>query len=135
MDALTFRSPKLLRRMTFAIGQKQPIMEIDLEKVLRGLDLTYEQFVDLCILCGCDYCSSIKKVGAKTALKYIKQFGSLERVVDYLRREKNIELPADWRPQRIPMRLSKKLEERTYSSRAEALASGVRNCWNQRFAL
>ena len=132
--------------MTFAVGQKQPILEIDYEKVLRGMELTYPQFVDLCILCGCDYCSSIKGIGPKTALKYIKQFGSLERVLDYLRREKRMELPSDWRPQvaflslfelffhtshakwlaqRIPVRLSKQLEDRTYSSRAEGLPDEV----------
>ena len=71
MDALTFRTPKLVRRLTFSQGggskdKQQPILELDLETVLQGLELTYEQFVDLCILCGCDYCSTIKGVGPKT---------------------------------------------------------------------
>jgi flap endonuclease-1 len=71
MDALTFRTPKLVRRLTFSQGggskdKQQPILELDLETVLAGLELTYEQFVDLCILCGCDYCSTIKGVGPKT---------------------------------------------------------------------
>lgn len=57
MDALTFRTPKLLRRFTFSQGKdKQSILEVDFEAVLRGLKLTYDEFVDLCILCGCDYC-------------------------------------------------------------------------------
>jgi flap endonuclease-1 len=76
MDALTFATPKLLRKMTFS-GAKQPIMEIDFEMVLTGLELTYAQFVDLCILCGCDYTASIKGIGPKTALKLIKQVRSL----------------------------------------------------------
>lgn len=29
-------------------------------QVLEGLSLTSDQFVDLCILCGCDYCGTIK---------------------------------------------------------------------------
>ena len=70
MDALTFA--KLLRKMTFS-GAKQPIIEIDFQMVLTGLDLSYAQFVDLCILCGCDYTASIKGIGPKTALKLIKQ--------------------------------------------------------------
>ena len=49
------RTPKLLRRMTFAASNKQPILEVDYQKVLAGLQLTHAQFVDLCILCGCDY--------------------------------------------------------------------------------
>ncbi len=40
MDALTFKTPKLLRKLTFSSGQKQPILEIDVNKVLSGLDLT-----------------------------------------------------------------------------------------------
>ena len=28
--------------------------------MLEGLGLTPDQFVDLCILCGCDYCGTIK---------------------------------------------------------------------------
>lgn len=70
MDALTFRTPKLVRRLTFAQGgskdKQQPILELDLELVLKGLDVSYEQFVDLCILCGCDYSTTIKGIGPKT---------------------------------------------------------------------
>ena len=66
MDALTFRTPKLLRKFTSSQGKdKQPIIEVDYEKMLEGLGLTYEQFVDLCILCGCDYCSTIRGIGSK----------------------------------------------------------------------
>jgi flap endonuclease-1 len=60
MDALTFRTPKLLRKLTFSSGKDIKILEIDTETVLTGLGLSYEQFVDLCILCGCDYCNTIK---------------------------------------------------------------------------
>ena len=43
MDTLTFRAPILLRHLTFSEQRKIPIAEIDLEKVLTGLDMTYEQ--------------------------------------------------------------------------------------------
>ena len=33
-------------------------------QVLKGLDLTEDQFIDLCILCGCDYTSKIGGIGA-----------------------------------------------------------------------
>jgi hypothetical protein len=46
MDALTFRTPKLLRRFTFSQGkEKLPIIEVDCQALLEGLGLTYEQFV------------------------------------------------------------------------------------------
>jgi XPG I-region. len=40
-------------------SKKDIINEICLETALKELDLTYEQFVDLCILCGCDYMETI----------------------------------------------------------------------------
>ncbi len=60
MDALTFATPRLIRNLCAAQSAKLPIMEYEHEKVLEGLKLTPDQFVDLCILCGCDYCGSIK---------------------------------------------------------------------------
>jgi flap endonuclease-1 len=50
--------------------------------VLEGLGLTREQFIDMCILCGCDYCPSIKGIGAKTALTLIQKHGSIEKVLE-----------------------------------------------------
>jgi flap endonuclease-1 len=36
----------------------------------------------MCILCGCDYCPSIKGIGAKTALSLVQKHGSIERVLE-----------------------------------------------------
>ena len=44
-------------------------------QVLEGLKLTPKQFVDLCILCGCDYVGTID--GAGSSLPAI--FGLAER--------------------------------------------------------
>lgn len=43
MDTLTFRSPTLLRHLTFSEARKMPIDEVNLEKALTGLDMPYEQ--------------------------------------------------------------------------------------------
>jgi flap endonuclease-1 len=104
MDALTFRTPKLLRKLTFSQSSKdkQPILEIDFNMVLQGMDITYEQFVDLCILCGCDYCSTIKGIGPKTALKLIRVHKNIETVIKALKREKKYSIPVDWFPQKVP---------------------------------
>jgi 5'-3' exonuclease len=84
-------------------ANKQPILEIDLNLALCGLDLTYEQFVDLCILCGCDYCSSIKGIGPKTALKLIRQYKNLEGIIQFVKRDhkKKYQLPKDWTSYRL----------------------------------
>ena len=51
---------RLVQHLCGAQSAKLPIEEYIYEKVLEGLKLTVDQFVDLCILCGRDYCGSIK---------------------------------------------------------------------------
>lgn len=46
------------------------------------------QFIDVCILCGCDYCGSIKGIGPKKALKMIAEHGTLEKALEHLDAEK-----------------------------------------------
>lgn len=38
----------------------------------QGLDLSHDKFIDLCVLCGCDYTGSIKGIGPKKALALIR---------------------------------------------------------------
>lgn len=91
MDSLTFGTPILLRNLTQPQSAKKPVLEIHYAKILGpdGLNLTAEQFIDLCILCGCDYCECIKGVGPKTALKLIREYGSLEAVLKNIDRTKH----------------------------------------------
>jgi flap endonuclease-1 len=53
------------------------------------------QFIDVCILCGCDYCDTIKGIGPKTALKLVKEHGTIEAVLASLDKEK-YPIPADF---------------------------------------
>ncbi|KAJ3462635.1 hypothetical protein MRS44_007421 [Fusarium solani] len=98
MDTLCFNSPILLRHLTFSEQRKEPIQEIHLEKVLEGLGMERKQFVDLCILLGCDYLDPIPKVGPTTALKLIRDHGSLEKIVEAMEKDpkKKYVLPEDW---------------------------------------
>ncbi|KAF4617315.1 hypothetical protein D9613_005801 [Agrocybe pediades] len=85
MDTLTFNAPILFRHLTFSEAKKAPISEINLQAALDGLEMNMSQFIDLCILLGCDYLEPIKGVGPKSALKLIKEHGSLKAVVKHLR--------------------------------------------------
>merc|ERR1712224_366610 len=87
-DALTFQTPVLLRKMTFANASKAVIQTMNYQKALDGLELNHDEFVDLCILLGCDYCDSIKGIGPKTALKLIRQHHSIEKILENLDRKK-----------------------------------------------
>ncbi|ELR18579.1 XPG Iregion domain containing protein [Acanthamoeba castellanii str. Neff] len=88
MDSLTFATPILLRHLNYAEAQKKPIIEIDLEKVLKGFGMTMEQFIDLCILAGCDYCDTIRGIGPKRALEMIRKYGSIEGTLKNLDKAK-----------------------------------------------
>ncbi len=43
-----------------AAARKEPILEVDLAQVLTGLKLNQDEFIDLCVLLGCDYTDAIK---------------------------------------------------------------------------
>lgn len=99
MDGLTFGTNVLLRHLTASEAKKLPItvrvdavgagqimcacvQEYHLDKVLTGLQLTTAEFVDLCILLGCDYCGTIRGIGPKKAVELIKQYKSIEVILD-----------------------------------------------------
>lgn len=41
-----------------------------------------DQFVDLCILLGCDYCPSIRGIGPKKAFELILAHKSIESILE-----------------------------------------------------
>ncbi|KAI0097559.1 DNA-repair protein rad2 [Nemania sp. FL0031] len=98
MDTLCFDSPILLRHLTFSEQRKEPIQEIMVDKVLEGMQMERKQFVDLCILLGCDYLDPIPKVGPSTALKLIREHGTLEKVVEFMQNDpkQKYTVPDDW---------------------------------------
>ncbi|KAK6915743.1 XPG, N-terminal [Dillenia turbinata] len=95
MDSLTFGAPRFLRHLMDPSSRKVPVMEFEVAKILEELNLTMEQFIDLCILCGCDYCDSIRGIGAQTALKLIRQHGSIESIIENVNKER-YQIPEGW---------------------------------------
>ncbi|XP_073140605.1 flap endonuclease 1 isoform X1 [Henckelia pumila] len=95
MDSLTFGAPRFLRHLMDPSSKKIPVMEFEVSKVLEELNLTMDQFIDLCILCGCDYCDSIKGIGGMTAIKLIRQHGSIENILENINKER-YQIPDDW---------------------------------------
>lgn len=106
-DSLLFGAPNLIRNVTISGRRKLPkkpvyvevIPEtVELNKTLAELGVTFEQLVDIGILVGTDYNpEGVKGIGPKTALKFIKEHGSLDTL---LRTSlKDAQFPVD--PQRI----------------------------------
>lgn len=93
MDALTFATPRLVRHLSSGSGEQT--QEYNLEKVLAGLQLvSQDEFIDLCILMGCDYCDSIKGIGGKKGLDLIKKYKTIEKIVENLPNKETV--PKDW---------------------------------------
>ncbi|KAF9593953.1 hypothetical protein IFM89_026213 [Coptis chinensis] len=80
MDTLTFGAPLFLCQLSGSSG-KVLVVEYEVAKILEELKLTMDQFIDFCILCGCDYCESIRGIGEQTALKLVRRYGSIENIV------------------------------------------------------
>lgn len=108
MDALTFRTPIQVRKMTFAKADKEvKVQQIEYSKALIGMGINHDQFVDLCILLGCDYCDTIRGIGPKTALKLIKEHNNIETILKNLNREKYV-VPENFEPMKAKKRADKK---------------------------
>ncbi|HKL29313.1 MAG TPA: flap endonuclease-1 [Natrialbaceae archaeon] len=72
-DALLFGAPKTLRKLT---SKGDPEL-MNLQATLDEHDLTWEQLVDVAILCGTDFNEGVDGVGPKTALKLVREHGDL----------------------------------------------------------
>ncbi len=87
-DAMLFGTPRLIRFLAVSSTEFLPTRGrsravppeiLDLEENLRTLGVTREQLVDVAILVGTDFNGGVKGVGPKTAVKRIREWGSLDR--------------------------------------------------------
>lgn len=70
MDILTFGSPLIIKNL---LSSKNKIQEISLNNVLEKLKLTYDEFIDFCILLGCDYSNGISNINYQVIYDYYIQ--------------------------------------------------------------
>jgi flap endonuclease-1 len=101
-DSLLFGAKVLVRNVTISGRRKIPrkpvyvevVPEIiKLDQALKELEITREQLIDVAILVGTDFNpDGVKGIGPKTALKLIKQHGSIEETIPEL---KDAEFPAE----------------------------------------
>nr|XP_054748950.1 flap endonuclease 1-like [Lytechinus pictus] len=95
MDALTFGGNVLLRHLTASEARKLPVQEFNYQRVLEGLGMDRQQFIDLCILMGCDYCGTIRGIGMKRAYDLVKTHGNIETILQKIDQNK-YPPPEDW---------------------------------------
>ena len=93
-DSLLFGSPRLARFVALqsteflpSIGRSRPSPPevIDTEENLKALRLTRTQLIEAAILVGTDFNDGVKGIGPKTAVKRMKESGSLENLPPEIR--------------------------------------------------
>ena len=91
-DSILFGAPQLVRNLTISGRRKVPGKSvyrdvktevIDTESMLKTLDITREQLVDVCILIGTDFNPGVSGIGPKKGLKLIQKHGDLETVLEH----------------------------------------------------
>ena len=84
MDTMAYQCPKLIRNcIDKDLKRKGDIISIfDYNQLISDIDLTHDQFLEFCILCGCDYCPVVPKIGNVTALRLIKQYKNIETIIE-----------------------------------------------------
>ncbi|MEM5811310.1 MAG: flap endonuclease-1 [Candidatus Aenigmatarchaeota archaeon] len=100
-DSLLFGSPFLARNLSLTGKRKLPGKEIyievkpeiiSLEETLKNNDITQEQLIIIGILIGTDYnVDGIKGIGIKTALKLVKEYKTLDRILKVVKWEFDID--------------------------------------------
>ena len=83
MDTMAYACPKLIRNCIDKSLKRKDIVSIfDYTKIISDIELTHEQFLDFCILCGCDYCPVVPRIGEATAMKLIKTHCNIEEIIE-----------------------------------------------------
>ncbi|SBS82813.1 endonuclease, putative [Plasmodium ovale] len=77
-DALAFGAPNLIRFIT----NKKKRHIINKDELLSELNINYEQFIDFCILSGCDYSAKIPGIGPVKAYEIIKKYKKIETFLE-----------------------------------------------------
>jgi len=75
-DSLTFGAKKVLFNNK---GNNYLLCELDI--VLKELNLSQDEFIDFCILCGCDYLPGIPKIGPVNSLKIIQKHKTIDSFI------------------------------------------------------
>jgi len=94
LDLLTFGCTEMI---TTIKQNSKTIIKYNLENILEELDLSYEQFVDMCILFGCDYCTTIKGIGPVKAYSLIQEHDKIENIIKAIKSNDSYEVSDEFK--------------------------------------
>jgi flap endonuclease-1 len=83
MDTLVYGCPKMIRNcLDKSIKRRDVVSVFDLDTILKDFNMNMKEFVDMCIICGCDYCTTIPKVGTIRAFNYIQKHKTIDSFIE-----------------------------------------------------
>jgi flap endonuclease-1 len=94
MDVLATGGCILLKN--FSMEKGGSVIEVSLDGVLKELEMEFNSFLDMCIMCGCDYTSKIGGIGPTYAYKLMKKHGNIETAMPYIKSNKSYKVPNDF---------------------------------------
>jgi flap endonuclease-1 len=103
-DCLMFGAPKLIQNLSLArkrktiTGYREVFPQIiELDNVLKELEINHEQLICLGILCGTDYNpGGVKGLGPKKSLKLVREFKTKEEIFEAVKNNDKYEVNFDW---------------------------------------
>lgn len=81
-DVLAYGCPIFLTKID---THEDTVVEINYAKILEQTGMTPSTFTDLCIMCECDYNSNIPLVGYEKSYALLKEYSTIENVIENLR--------------------------------------------------
>jgi len=76
-DVTVYGVPVFLTKLNV---KNETVIEFNIQSILEKLNLTLNQFIDFCILCGTDYNSNIPNIGNEKAYQLITKHTSIEEI-------------------------------------------------------
>lgn len=83
-DNFAYGCPLVLTEFTNALYNSEngerihQVTSVSIKSVLEGLNMSFNRLLDLCILAGCDYNSSIPQIGITRAYELMKKYPSID---------------------------------------------------------
>lgn len=78
MDFLTHNCKFVITKFSFT----SKFYLYDNQKMLNAIKLNRNQFIDMCILLGCDYTKTVKGIGMARSYPLIKQYETIENIIN-----------------------------------------------------
>ena len=76
-DVLAYKCNLFLSKINIT---QSTVVAIKFQNIIKSLDISDSEFLDMCIMCGCDYNHNVKGLGSITAFKLIKKYKNLEKI-------------------------------------------------------